>query len=356
MTREATCPYCGERTARAAEPGVWRCAACGRSFLDASEAASTEHEEVALPGDPTDVRAPIEIGRPARRAPGEVSSVPALGWAIGSSGLFYGVLALLPASRVGELFTARGWVPYAITGISFWALCLLAARARRLARERALLDRDPLHGVSATPLDRRAARREIERLASLPEAERESFVVDRLLRTLRHFAIRPRVGEVVEFLSGESRADEARVDASYALVRVFVWAVPTLGFIGTVLGIGSAVAGFSQTLEAAASLDGMKESIGSVTLGLGVAFDTTLLALVMSILIMFPASAVQRLEEGLLAAVDDYCGAALIARLDERGSSADPTDSSEASVERLARRLVQAIVAARDEAAEPERD
>ncbi|MEZ4290593.1 MAG: hypothetical protein R3E53_08705 [Myxococcota bacterium] len=84
----------------------------------------------------------------------------------------------------------------------------------------ALLDWDPLHGVRRRRFDRRAARREIERLASLPEAERESFVVDRLLRTLRHFAIRPRVGEVVEFLSGESRADEARVDASYALVRV----------------------------------------------------------------------------------------------------------------------------------------
>ena len=52
-------------------------------------------------------------------------------------------------------------------------------------------------------------------------------------------------------MTAESAADEGRVDASYALVRVFVWAVPTLGFIGTVLGLGAAVGGFSESLEAA---------------------------------------------------------------------------------------------------------
>jgi biopolymer transport protein ExbB/TolQ len=143
--------------------------------------------------------------------------------------------------------------------------------------------------------------------------------------------------EVVDYLSGESSADEGRVDASYALVRVFVWAVPTLGFIGTVIGIGSAVGGFSDTLEAASSLEGMKESIGSVTGGLGVAFDTTLLALVMSILIMFPASAVQRIEEGFLGEVEDYCSENLVRRLRDETN----TGGEDAAVEALARKLIE---------------
>ena len=143
---------------------------------------------------------------------------------------------------------------------------------------------------------------------------------------------------MLEFLSAESAADEGRVDASYALVRVFVWAVPTLGFIGTVLGLGAAVGGFSESLEAAASLEGLKASIGTVTGGLGVAFDTTLLALVLSIVIMFPASIVQRMEEGLVGAVDDYCAERLVPRLRE----ADGADDAEA-IAALAKRLLEHV-------------
>ena len=115
--------------------------------------------------------------------------------------------------------------------------------------------------------------------------------------------------------------------------------VPTLGFIGTVIGIGAAVAGFSETLEAASSLDGMKESIGLVTGGLGVAFDTTLLALVMSILIMFPASAAQRIEEAFLSDVDDYCSEFLVPRL----LDAPPAEADDAVVAALANRLVASM-------------
>jgi hypothetical protein len=70
-----------------------------------------------------------------------------------------------------------------------------------------------------------------------------------------------------------------------------------------------------------------------------VAFDTTLLALVMSILIMFPASAIQRREEAFLDEVDDYCAEHLIPRLrDESTAKAD-----EAAIAALAQRLVSSM-------------
>ena len=58
-----------------------------------------------------------------------------------------------------------------------------------------------------------------------------------------------------------------------------------LALHGAIVGVavGAAVGGFSESLDAAASLEGLKSSIGSVTGGLGVAFDTTLLALVLSV-------------------------------------------------------------------------
>ncbi|MCP4497313.1 MAG: MotA/TolQ/ExbB proton channel family protein, partial [Phycisphaeraceae bacterium] len=205
--------------------------------------------------------------------------------------------------------------------------------------EAAALDRDLIATGPDGLLGPADASRAVAELLARAQGIESSFIVARLERALRHFEARQRVVEVVEFLTGESSADEGRVDASYALIRVFVWAVPTLGFIGTVIGIGSAVGGFSETLAAASSLEGMKESIGQVTGGLGVAFDTTLLALVMSILIMFPASAVQRIEETFLGEAEDYCSEYLVRRLRddiERGSE-------EVAIEAIARKLVVAM-------------
>jgi biopolymer transport protein ExbB/TolQ len=252
---------------------------------------------------------------------------------------FYGLLYLLPSTGVTALFTDRGWVPYLITLISIWVLFLLGAKLLRLRSEREMLDRNLITIGADGGLGPDDADAALAALRAEPTSIAESFLARRVERALRHFQSRRRAVEVVEFLASELRADEGRVDSSYALVRVFVWAVPTLGFIGTVIGIGAAVEGFSETLEAASSLDGMKESIGLVTGGLGVAFDTTLLALVMSILIMFPASAVQRIEETFLSEVDDYCAEHLIPRLRDESN----TDADEAAVEALASRLLASM-------------
>ena len=311
------CPHCDEDALEAAdESRVLRCTACGLSCLAA------------------DAPGAVRSGRPnARRAPGEGADWPPAVGALGFTALFYLLLSALPSGRIGELFLERGVVPVVITAVSSWALLLIGARWQRLRREARALDTDLFAVESHTGIGAERAGRLRRELADRAGEAADSFLVARLERALRQFEVRPRVDAVVDFLAAESAADEGRVDASYALVRVFVWAVPTLGFIGTVLGLGAAVGGFSESLDAAASLEGLKSSIGSVTGGLGVAFDTTLLALVLSVVIMFPASAVQRLEEGLVSAVDDYCAEWLVPRLRERAAGGDAT------IAELARRL-----------------
>jgi biopolymer transport protein ExbB/TolQ len=341
---DRACPYCASVELETDEAGVLRCRDCGRSCLpDASQSAAAigalrdpdpVHRLDASPGAPRP-----RARRESRGAPAEIPSWPAALLAVAVTAAFYGLLYLLPPTPVGALFTERGWVPYIITLISTWALLLLAMKLVRLRRERAVLSRQ----LIALPPDGRLRPDEagvaLAALRAEPPEISQSFLGRRVERALHHFQARRNAVEVVEFLASEARADEGRVDASYALVRVFVWAVPTLGFIGTVLGIGAAVAGFSATLEAASSLDAMKESIGVVTGGLGVAFDTTLLALVMSILIMFPASAVQRVEEGFLGEVDDYCAEHLVPRLRD----APEPRADDDVVAALARRLVAAM-------------
>lgn len=334
------CAYCGATEIVEDEhSGVLRCHECGRSSLP-NAASAKDSARLGVKGAvPPFLSAHSRRRREKRGAPGEIPSWPAALSSLAATGLFYGLLGLLPASGFSVLFTDRGWVPYVITLISVWALFLLGAKLRRLQKERAMLERDLVVVGEDGLLGPDDAASALAALSAQPPEVTESFLVRRLERALRHFQSRRHSVEIVEFLAIESRSDEGRVDASYGLVRVFVWAVPTLGFIGTVIGIGAAVAGFSDTLEAASSLEGMKESIGLVTGGLGVAFDTTLLALVMSILIMFPATAVQRIEEAFIGEVDDYCAAHLIARLrDESTAEAD-----ELAIAGLARRLVASM-------------
>jgi len=84
---------------------------------------------------------------------------------------------------------------------------------------------------------------------------------------------------------------------SYSLPRFFVWALPIVGFIGTVWGIGLSISFFSDTMSAGnsgASVSSMlQQNIPLVTKGLSTAFDTTLLALVLSV----PATGILVLTE-----------------------------------------------------------
>jgi biopolymer transport protein ExbB/TolQ/exonuclease VII small subunit len=110
-------------------------------------------------------------------------------------------------------------------------------------------------------------------------------------------------------------------ESSYSVPRILVWAIPLLGFIGTVVGISQAVNGFSGFLEEAGDVEQIKEGIGTVTSGLAVAFDTTLLALFLSVLVMIPLVLVERYESRLLLGIDIFINDKLLPRLKEKNQS-----------------------------------
>ncbi len=98
----------------------------------------------------------------------------------------------------------------------------------------------------------------------------------------------------VSATTGFQHADRSRADIeadnlhnSYAIIRFFVWSLPIVGFIGTVWGIGLSISFFSETMsssQAGASVSTLlQQNIPLVTQGLSTAFDTTLLALVLSV-------------------------------------------------------------------------
>ena len=95
-----------------------------------------------------------------------------------------------------------------------------------------------------------------------------------------------------------------RYEESCLLPRYIGWAVPILGFIGTVLGISLAADGIRRIISSDAGLSSLSSDLGGAIAPLGIAFDTTLIALSLSVVLTLLLSLVQRGEERTLAALE----------------------------------------------------
>jgi len=147
-----------------------------------------------------------------------------------------------------------------------------------------------------------------------------SMVTSRLSRIFNAYILSGSRKIVTELALDDSSFYLSASESSYALPRILVWAIPLLGFIGTVLGISQAVNGFNGFLDNTAEVDQIKEGIGTVTSGLAVAFDTTLLALFLSVIVMIPLVMIERMESQLLLATEIYINDHILPRLKEDNS------------------------------------
>src|SRR5205085_11744944 len=105
--------------------------------------------------------------------------------------------------------------------------------------------------------------------------------------------------------------DALALDGSYSLTRFITWAIPILGFLGTVLGITKAISGVTPEV--------LEQSLSSVTDGLALAFDATALGLALTMVTMFAGFVVERAEQGVLEAVDRYAADQLAHRFERPG-------------------------------------
>lgn len=254
-----------------------------------------------------------------------VSMLISGGIGLALAAVFYILVYPLSETGFGKLFIKEEhgwWVPPALTFLMGWAMAILVLKSRKLKRQKQSMLFDMLPNELSRDITVNHVERFVNHVRSLPVSPGESFLVNRVLRGLEHFRVRRSAAEVSTIMASQSEIDANSVDSSYTLMKVFIWAIPILGFIGTVIGIGAAVESFSSDLDAA-KLEELKESLNNVTGGLATAFDTTLVALVMSMLVMFPASSMQKSEEDLLNWVDEYCNENLLKRLDDGRSGTD---------------------------------
>ena len=160
----------------------------------------------------------------------------------------------------------------------------------------------------------------IEGVQNLPSTARESYLGRRLRNVLEYVRSRGGADGVDDELKYLSDMDAAKQQDSYALVRIIIWATPMLGFLGTVIGITQAL-GDLDPAELATSVQSAMDKLLS---GLYVAFDTTALALTLSIVLMFLQFLVDRVETQLLGMVDQRMHEEFRGRFESVGTANDP--------------------------------
>ena len=147
-----------------------------------------------------------------------------------------------------------------------------------------------------------AIRRQVAEL----KASEESFLPQLIdLSILQLFTSRS-LEQTVEIYTSMLELISHRLDLSYQTTRFLMWCIPTTGFIGTVVGISIALEGMRDPKHMEFAL---------ITTGLAVAFYTTIVALVLSAILVLLQNIVQRREELALNRAAQYCLRNLINRV-----------------------------------------
>ena len=146
------------------------------------------------------------------------------------------------------------------------------------------------------------------------QAERSKALVGkRLLRLLGVWESTGSSFQLERAADSDVELYELSMTSSFSLPKVLLWAIPLMGFIGTVIGMSQAVGSFDAVLSNADNVDGLKNGLVKVTGGLGTAFDTTYLALVISVILAFPLNVCERDEDRLLSQIDGVVREAVMA-------------------------------------------
>lgn len=193
--------------------------------------------------------------------------------------------------------------------LALWAIAIMAFKARQISSQRLMLDRKLLNISTGTSLLPDDARDHSRALQALPDDEKQSLLPRALLIGLQRFGSTRSIQDVATSIKEVCESEADRLDSELAMVRYIAWAIPSIGFIGTVRGIGAALGQAHQAVEG---------DIAGVTSSLGVAFNSTFVALVVSILIMFLMHQVQLLQERLVLDSQQYCETNLMPHLQVR--------------------------------------
>lgn len=210
----------------------------------------------------------------------------------------------------------RSWTQYAVVLLWFWCLMILLIKALKLRVQRRALGFTDLVPAEADFVLSAATAEDV--LATLRENcdDPTRFIlfnrIDLALSNLKNMG---NIADVDEVFQSQADNDEGAMESSYSLLRGLIWAMPVLGFIGTVIGLSDAIGNFSGVLSETADPAGLADELRKVTDGLATAFDTTLVALVAALAIQLLMTVVHKSEEELLDDCKEYCQRRVVGKM-----------------------------------------
>jgi len=187
--------------------------------------------------------------------------------------------------------------------LMFWALAIMTYKAREILQERNLLEVElvPIaEGMRILPEDTREFARQVE---ALPGDRQRMLLPRALVNALRRFNSTRNIQDVSTSTNIVFESEADRLESELSMIRYISWAIPSIGFIGTVRGIGEALAQADKAVQG---------DIAGVTQSLGVAFNSTFIALLISIFLMFLVYQLQLLQERLVFDSKNYLDDKLI--------------------------------------------
>ncbi|QEG43250.1 MotA/TolQ/ExbB proton channel family protein [Roseimaritima ulvae] len=228
------------------------------------------------------------------------------------AGVFYLTLHLVPFAPAQRYFLGHpvaigATILFCIAAVSLLTKWITVRRERRLCEQIS----DAVLAPNLTSIANQdvggICSEWLQSLSQLPVAAHGSRLVGRLEELLQRQVRRGNARQLADDLREVSGRDSDDAHDSLQLVRIIVWAIPMLGFLGTVIGITQTLGGLDFS-DGTAAVDRLKS-------GLYVAFDTTALGLVLSVVAIFLQFPVEQAEQQLMALIDRRSGELLAAHL-----------------------------------------
>jgi biopolymer transport protein ExbB/TolQ len=207
------------------------------------------------------------------------------------------------------LVILKDWEQEICIIMMLWGTFMILDKCFAILKDRYLFNVDLLDGAAEDEGDLLTM---LDTLEKLPDRIRTTPLVRTLAASLRRFLITEDVQNTSETIDANVEALAVKQEAENSMVRYLIWAIPAIGFIGTVRGIGQALSQADQAL--AGDIAGMTES-------LGVAFNSTFVALLISVVLMFLLHQLQRLQDSMVTDTQEYCESFLLNRISSVGKS-----------------------------------
>ena len=182
-----------------------------------------------------------------------------------------------------------------------WATIILTYKLAQVGRERALLRHNFIGARQGERIIPDGALDRYKELKAAVEAEprwRDRHLPDFVLAALHRFHATNSVQDAASAVKERAELVADNLDSSLSLLRYVAWAIPAVGFIGTVRGIGDALAHADEAI---------KGDLSGVVSALGLAFNSTLVALLLSMVLMFMLHMLQSRQEALILELQNYC-------------------------------------------------